>query len=464
MKRKAICLLCALILLLPLPVSAQDEITTTVLIYMCGSDLETESSLASQDLQEMIAAGIPENSHLTVLVETGGAKEWHMSAVSNQKNQRFQVTENGLIARADYLGRKNMGASGTLTDFLQWSMMYAPADRTILIIWDHGGGPLEGSCIDEMHQNDTLTLPEMTHGLKTGLFGKKLDAIVFDCCLMASAEVAQSLVPYADYMAASQEIITSTGLDYTVWIKALLEDPGMDIQSLLCLKADSMIASFVKNWEEGLCFSVVDLSKMQALTEALDAFGRSAGEILKGKKANRILTARKGLLSFGEFMADAEPTDLVDIQMLCDAFSKLLPAETKALSQALNDAVCYNKTMLATRDRASGLSVFLPRHTIEMNPDYLEIYPEIAGMNDYASFAVELGKNMQKEGEEKSGGLLNGLGNLISGFIGKPEPSPSPTPQPEEKSPYPGLWAELSEPVDEDADPYPRLWEELNGK
>ena len=108
MKRKAICLLCALILLLPLPVSAQDEITTTVLIYMCGSDLETESSLASQDLQEMIAAGIPENSHLTVLVETGGAKEWHMSAVSNQKNQRFQVTQEGLIPRVDYLGRKNM--------------------------------------------------------------------------------------------------------------------------------------------------------------------------------------------------------------------------------------------------------------------------------------------------------------------------------------------------------------------
>ena len=468
MKRKAICLLLALLLFLPLNVTAEKETTTTVLIYMCGSDLETESSLASQDLQEMIAAGIPEDSHLTVLVETGGAKEWHMSAVSNQKNQRFEVTEKGLIPRADYLGRKNMGASGTLTDFLQWSMMYAPADRTVLIIWDHGNGPFGGCCMDEMFEDDTLILPEMAQGIKTGMFGKKLDAVVFDCCLMASAEIALTLAPYADYMAASQEIITSTGLDYTVWIQALLNDPDMDIPSLLCLKADSMIASFVKKGQEGMCFSVIELSKMKALQEALDAFGRGAEELLKGSKKTQFLNARKRLLSYGEFIEGEEPTDLVDIQMLCDRFSSLLPAETKALSAALKDAVRYNKTMLATRDHASGLSVFLPKDTVETDPEYLIIYPEIAGMKDYAAFAAHLGnillEEAEKEKDQKENGVLEGLGNLFGNLLGISTPAPSPTPIPEEPSPYPGLWAELSQPIPEDKDPYPLLWNELKGK
>jgi len=47
----------------------------TLMIYLCGSDLESEGSMASMNLEEMCNASIPED--VNVLVETGGSSAWN---------------------------------------------------------------------------------------------------------------------------------------------------------------------------------------------------------------------------------------------------------------------------------------------------------------------------------------------------------------------------------------------------
>ena len=156
MGKKAALWLLILALMLPAKGLGEQAITTTILVYLCGSDLESEDSSATDDLQEMIRAGIMPGGPVTLLAETGGAREWHLRAAAGGENKRFQITETGMTQIGDDLGQRNMGAEDTLRDFLAWGLSYAPADRVFLFIWNHGGGPLEGVCYDENYDNNNI--------------------------------------------------------------------------------------------------------------------------------------------------------------------------------------------------------------------------------------------------------------------------------------------------------------------
>ncbi|MBR4358990.1 MAG: clostripain, partial [Clostridia bacterium] len=51
---------------------AEQKRTLTLMIYMCGSNLESGSAAASADFQEILNAGFDEN--ITVLIMTGGSR------------------------------------------------------------------------------------------------------------------------------------------------------------------------------------------------------------------------------------------------------------------------------------------------------------------------------------------------------------------------------------------------------
>ena len=51
--------------------------------------------------------------------------------------------------------------------------------------------------------------------------GTHFDLVLTDTCLMASLEMSQALAPYADYLAASEEVMSSGGTDYERWVQYL---------------------------------------------------------------------------------------------------------------------------------------------------------------------------------------------------------------------------------------------------
>ena len=62
------------------PKGIEDD-TWTVLIYLCGSDLESDNGAATADLSEMVAGAGSEQ--VSFIVETGGAKKWQGDVKSN---------------------------------------------------------------------------------------------------------------------------------------------------------------------------------------------------------------------------------------------------------------------------------------------------------------------------------------------------------------------------------------------
>ena len=69
---------------------------TTVLIYMCGSDLESDIGSATADLNEIIRADLPADGDVRVLVATGGAESWWTEEISPDSLGIYEVNEEGL--------------------------------------------------------------------------------------------------------------------------------------------------------------------------------------------------------------------------------------------------------------------------------------------------------------------------------------------------------------------------------
>ena len=114
---------------------------------------------------------------------------------------------------------QSMTDPNTLASFIQFCAKEAPADRYILIFWDHGGGSVTGYGYDERYPNDTMDIGEIGKALKNG--GVKFDLVGFDACLMGTLETAIAVEPYADYMLASEESEPGTGWYYTRWLQML---------------------------------------------------------------------------------------------------------------------------------------------------------------------------------------------------------------------------------------------------
>ena len=106
------------------------EDAVTVMLYMCGSDLESDGGAATADINEILYATL--NDRVNVIIETGGASAWQNSVVDADINQRWLVTGDGLELLDD-AGRQNMTSPQTLSAFIQFCAEKYPANRNILV-------------------------------------------------------------------------------------------------------------------------------------------------------------------------------------------------------------------------------------------------------------------------------------------------------------------------------------------
>lgn len=196
----------------------------TVLIYMCGADLESENQLATGDIQEILkVSGQPDD--VNIVLETGGASSWASTyGISSTKLERYHV-ENKSLVRDDQLTYASMGLTSTLQSFIEFGLNNYPADRVGLVFWNHGGG-MRGVCYDEKKNDDVLKNSEIRSAVSgalsnCGMSGQKLEWVGYDACLMAVQDIAETNSDYFNYMVASEESEAGYGWDYDTWVDDL---------------------------------------------------------------------------------------------------------------------------------------------------------------------------------------------------------------------------------------------------
>ena len=325
--------------------------TATIMIYMCGTDLESRSSMGTYDLQEMLAANF--GSGINLLVYTGGCKGWKNNQVSSSTNQIWQVKDGKMICLEDNLGSVPMTDPSTLSGYIQYCAANYPASRYELILWDHGGGSVSGYGYDEKFASSgSMNLAGLDTALKAG--GVKFDFIGFDACLMATAETALTMAPYADYLIASEETEPGVGWYYTDWLTAFGADTSMPTIQVGQKIVDSFVEVCAQKCRgQATTLSVIDLAELEkTLPSALAAFSQSTAKLIREQEYQTVSNARNGAREF----AQSSKIDQVDLVHLAQ---NLGTQEGKALTDVLLSAVKYNRTS-SNMTNAYGVSIYFP--------------------------------------------------------------------------------------------------------
>ena len=341
--------------------------SVTMMVYMLGTDLESQSGMATADLNEMLYAGL-DNKKVNVIVQTGGCKRWRNSVISAGKTQRWSISGKGIGLLEEEKTKTSMTDEDELSDFIKYCAKKAPADRYILVFWDHGGGSVSGYGYDETHPNDSMNIGEISKGLKNG--GVKFDIVGFDCCLMGTLETAIAVEPYADYMIASEETEPGTGWYYTNWLKLLNENSSANSLNLgrqICDDFTAKNAMYASS--TGTTLSVVDLAELGGTVEGkLGAFGSDLTTQLTSNNYQSVATARNGSREFS-------PSARLDQVDLVDFCTNLNTKESKSLASAIQSAVKYNRVNGISN--AYGLSIYFPNSSLKSVNSMIQICEDI---------------------------------------------------------------------------------------
>ncbi len=333
------------------------EDTVTVLIYMNGSDLESDGAGATADLCEMLEADI--SDQVNVLVETLGTRRWSKKlGIAADRSQRYRAADGKLTLVDDSLGQLDATAPETLTDFIRWGAANYPADRYFLLFWDHGAGPVYGFGYDEHQPEDAeLTVDEIQTAVKDG--GVYFDVIGMDCCIMSSLELCCALYNYCDYMILSEDFESQYGWEYTGWLNALSENTSIPTPELGRILVDDMVEDNERRDGGSSTLALIDESYMKVLYTAWVDFAYANEDALLGKnysmpvRGGRRAHPRLRMVRDASSMADYYITDIMAVAQ------NIASPEAEALSAAVSLAVNYFNCSY-DEIGMTGLSVTLP--------------------------------------------------------------------------------------------------------
>ena len=356
--KKTIALFVAIILCVTLCAPSFADNSWTIFVYLCGSNLESEYGLASQNMQEMIEGSAAAN--VRFVVETGGAASWSNEA-SAYELDRFEIA-GGVSTVVERNSFGNMGDSGTLADFLRWGLARYSSAHTGLVLWNHGGGSISGVCFDELSGNDSLSLRKIDYALSSvrDLLPGKFDFIGFDACLMGTLETAAMLAPYANYMIGSQEIEPGSGWDFSEIGNCLAADPSADVITLGKAICDGYYENCVQNEDaDSATLAMTDLSKIDALRTAFEIYAEHLYDATDDEATFApVVRALHSAENFGSNNRSEGYTNMVDFGGLISAGSAWSDNAVSVL-EALDDAVIY-KVQGPAHKASSGLSVYYP--------------------------------------------------------------------------------------------------------
>lgn len=343
--------------------------SVVVMEYVIGSDLEYKIGAASTNLKQF-ADATKQGSGLKFVMECGGSYRWFTNGIDKNSVGRY-VMENGKLNKVmDMDSYTTMSSGAELLDFINWAKENYPADRYMLVLWDHGGGLSSGYGKDDLNKRKdgpgTIMVDEIVSAVKDS--GVKFDMIGFDACLMQNIEIAKLLEPYADYYLASEESEPAGGWFYSSAFGMLAKDPTVSTEDFareVIGTYDQYNKQMMSGKEDNTyTLSLVDLTYVNPAYEKLEELFRKQEEAILASESNYVDISLAANNSY-TFMNN-EQLDLVHyLQNL-----KLSDYDDTVMSDSeLNELITYAEACVAARNRRSadginGLAFTFPYRSI----------------------------------------------------------------------------------------------------
>lgn len=350
----------------------------TVLHYSMG-DTNLEPFMVA-DVNELGEVG--SNDHLQIREFMDRSVEYGEDPLLDQGDwvggRILDLGAPGTSELVEELGDVNSADPATLASFIADGIKTHRAGHYALIISDHGAswpgiGPDEGTA----PEYDVLDLDEIVQAVSDGLEEAgvdKLDLLGFDACLMANYEVASAVAPLADRMVASQELEPGHGWDYTA-LQVLADDPETSADDFGAALIDGFAAQAeASGTQDEITLSMVDLTTMAAVDDAVDDFAEAMGEN-SATVAPAVGQSEAATLAFGKNPDEAQDKHLSDLGLLAAAIGEAAPevaGPAEAVVDALDAAVLDTVDGVVT-EGATGLSIYLPPVVDLADPAYLDV-------------------------------------------------------------------------------------------
>ena len=392
--------------------SAGEEAEWTVLFYICGSDLESKYSCATETLNEISLCSQPINyvdrlvefygdstegirierpGNIHVLLATGGAKEWHASEDLNISIRtdclqywRFMPDESPSFRLEKEAPLASMSRPETLTEFIRWGTATCPAKKYALVLWGHGSGSKTGVLVDELYDGDTMYLSELHDALADS--DVMFESVLFDACMMANMETAWAVHENVRWMTASEEMVSGKGTAVKEWLQQLYYVPSCDGRWLGRWICDMTQVKYANNNDQQardlMTWSVIDLSRIEHLVNQFDAM---IAKLSSYYEKYPIMTAAYGkavLNSESYGMGEENMHDMAGL-LYKDAFRMTAGADIQwEFQEALTDVVDYCVRGNG-RPEARGLSFCFPT---DFDPEELDGYARNCPCPHYLAF------------------------------------------------------------------------------
>ena len=361
--------LCVTLFLQACASSAQGK-SCTLLVYLCGSNLETKHGYAGKNIDELLAANIPPNTK--VVIQTGGSTTWHSHDIPSNKLCRYEVRNKQLV-KVEELPNASMGNPATLTEFLTWSQENYESDRTMLVLWDHGGQSASALCFDENYNMESIDHDEMDQAFRSANLSKKLNLIVLDACFMASLENASVLDSYADYLVASQEIVPSAGLDYKAIASEFSARDDLEFGKFIC---DSFMAKCKAAGKgDRVEMTLLDLSQTKNMLKEFDVFCGYLDGLLNNRDGiMTVANASRGSALYGA----KDVVNLIDLLSFTSGAHYETSEDFSPLLETHQKFVAHE--VLGLNREGFGVSVYYP---LRYNKNRLKYYLQTCPSKPY---------------------------------------------------------------------------------
>jgi len=325
----------------------------TVMVYMDG-DNNLESYIALDLANELAALGSSSAIQVVALADrTPGydksAGDWTSTKLFHVTQGMTAVPENAV---ADW-GERNMGDAQTLIDFITWARANHRASHYALVLWDHGGmwrpdGTMwDDTSADGLDQDEITTAMAATGGV---------DVVGYDACQSATIEVATTWRPYCQAIAASEETIGMTGIEYDLVIAALRADPAMTATECAVAIAESDASDPQ--------FSAIALGAgFDALTAAVDQWAVALTAGLPAYRTAYVSAYRKTQ----DFYTPVN-VDLYDMarEIQAQVDDSALKASCQAVMDAVTGVVLSERHAGRRYADSHGLTIFWPQRSQDL--------------------------------------------------------------------------------------------------
>ena len=450
--------------------NASNKAKMTVMLYSVGSDLEGKSMSATVDILEIMEGIYLSNTgskKVNFVVETGGVNttirdrdtiiaerkaeltERYKSEPQKQKryldrydlltvgddytapiswgeNERYLIKADELEAVQKQPTKKtrmmteadNNKVIPELAEFIKTTKADYPADQYMLILWNHGGGPIGGLGPDDRdrRKENKLTIqawniaPTMKEAGVTE--NTKFAYVNYDACLMGNLENALVWSPYANYYCGSEDLEPNDGDYYENWVSYLCKeaaDSSKDfrdqgyvnslIETIGRKNVDDFYAWYSDREDMGTK-SLIKLSKMNDVSKSLSDYADRINKLFTldpietyySIRANRNITqdfagSEAGIMDLGCFVNQLNKGFLeyvaYEVQPRTDIKNSTneLNKSGEKLLNSLNGAVVHHKeTERYSLYDLHGLTTYMPYMTLSQNDveKYLDNYRSIA--------------------------------------------------------------------------------------